>query len=163
VASSVYLAYTLEETIKPVVAPGSPVAPVSTSPDQPEIVIPAGSRSQSVPGPGETPQPFETSDDLIARAAGTALQARLTPPQPPSTFAGTTKVPLYLQGMATNLQPNDPLLIEAGSVPWLYRVVEVKPDASLGRTQVDVQPWWVPPSLQPNAGAALTESSPLAA
>src|SRR5262245_7877773 len=43
VASSVYLAYTLEEKIQPLVAPGSPVTPVSTSPDQPEIVIPAGS------------------------------------------------------------------------------------------------------------------------
>src|SRR5205823_7044612 len=31
VASSVYLAYTLEEKIKPLVAPGSPVTPVSTS------------------------------------------------------------------------------------------------------------------------------------
>ncbi len=163
VASSVYLAYTLEKTIKPVIAPGSPVAPVSTSPDQPEIVIPAGSRSQSVPGPGETQQPFETSEDLIARAAWNDLQVRLTQPQQPETFDGAKKVPLYLQGIATNLKPNDPLLIEAGSHPWLYRVVEVKPDAALGRTQVDVQPWWTPASLQPHAGAALAEPQTLAA
>src|SRR5437773_6710890 len=49
VSSSVYLAYTLE--------------------DDAETTIPAGSRSQSLPGAGEQPQSFETSDLLIARAA----------------------------------------------------------------------------------------------
>ncbi|HEY4561382.1 MAG TPA: hypothetical protein VIJ36_00295, partial [Thermoanaerobaculia bacterium] len=165
VASSVYLAYTLEEKIKPLVAPGSPVTPVSTSTDQPEIVIPAGSRSQSVPGPGETQQPFETTEDLIARAAWNDLQVRLTQPQQPETFDGKKKAPLYLQGIATNLKPNDPLLIEAGSRPLLYRVLEVKPEAALGRTQVDVQPWWTQTQtlLSLSVAEALPEAQPLAA
>jgi hypothetical protein len=168
VASSVYLAYTLEEKIKPLVAPGSAVSPVSTSQDQPEIVIPAGSRSQSVPGPGETQQPFETSEDLIARAAWNRLQVRLTQPQQPQPFDGKKKASLYFQGIATNLKPNDPLLIEKGSDPLLYRVLEVKPDAALGRTQVDVQPWWTPPPTKPAPASphlldaeALPEAQPL--
>src|SRR3954453_24186675 len=44
VASSVYLAYTLEKESQP-------------------VVIPAGTRAQSLPGPGELPQSFETSAD----------------------------------------------------------------------------------------------------
>jgi baseplate J-like protein len=151
VASSVYLAYTLEEKIKPVIPPGSPAVPVSASQEEPEIVIPAGARAQSVPGPGETQQPFETSEDLIARAAWNNLQVRLTQPQQPEPFDGEERekpVPLYLQGIATNLKPNDPLLIGEAH-PLLYRVVEVKPDAPRDRTRVDVQPWWTPPKPPP--------------
>jgi len=170
VASSVYLAYTLEEKPKPVSPPGSPAAPVSASQDEPEIVIPTGARAQSVPGPGETQQPFETSDDLTARAAWNKLQVRLTRPQQPELFDGKKRekpIPLYLLGIATNLKPNDPLLIEAGSDPLLYRVMEVTPDAALGRTQVGIQPWWTPPPppptpLQPLTAEALPESQPLA-
>jgi predicted phage baseplate assembly protein len=167
VASSVYLAYTLEEKIKPLVAPGSPVTPVSTSTDEPEIVIPAGARVQSVPGPGETQQPFETSEDLIARAAWNNLQVRLTQPQQPKPFDGKERekpVPLYLQGIATNLKPNDPLLIGEAD-PLLYRVVEVKPDAPRDRTRVDVQPWWTPSkstSLHLLGAEALPEAQPFA-
>src|SRR5687768_14774658 len=62
VASSVYLAYTLD-------------------PKQPDPVeIPAGARAQSVPGPGELPQTFETSEKIIARSQWNNLQVRLTRP-----------------------------------------------------------------------------------
>ena len=56
VASSVYLAYTLDEDRS--VTPPKPTA----------VTIPSGARAQSVPGPGELPQSFETSDDLAATA-----------------------------------------------------------------------------------------------
>src|SRR6478752_211725 len=48
VAASTFLAYTLD--------PGS------------EVTIDAGARAQSIPGPGELPQSFETADPLAARA-----------------------------------------------------------------------------------------------
>src|SRR4051794_30849350 len=49
VAATVYLAYTIDEDR-------------SVTPPKPVITtIPVGSRSQSVPGPGELPQSFETS------------------------------------------------------------------------------------------------------
>ncbi|MCA1634281.1 MAG: hypothetical protein LC802_11460, partial [Acidobacteria bacterium] len=93
VASSVYLAYTLDE--------GS------------EVSVPAGSRSQSVPGPGELPQSFETSEDFDARADWNLLQPRLTRPQVPARQIKAGR-PLYFKGTATNLKPNDPLLVADG-------------------------------------------------
>jgi Baseplate J-like protein len=143
VASSVYLAYALEEKVKPALAPGAPAVPVSTSEDEPESVVPAGSRVQSVPGPGEMPQPFETSEDLAARAAWNNLQVRLTRPQSWLTFT-RQRVPapvLHLKGIGTNLKPNDPLLIGSGGQPQLYRVRKIEPDAKRDRTRVEVEPW----------------------
>lgn len=87
VAASVYLAYTLD-------------------PDR-DVVIPVGSRAQSVPGPGEQMQSFETAEPLAARAAWNTLGPRLTRPQ--AINRGTMQ--LYFQGTATNLKPNDRLLL----------------------------------------------------
>lgn len=61
VSASTYLAFTLE-------------------PDH-EVEIPAGTRAQSRPGPGELPQPFETSEPLAARSDWNQLRARRTRPQ----------------------------------------------------------------------------------
>ncbi len=63
VASTVYLAYTIDDN--------------HTVPTE----IPIGTRSQSVPNPGELPQTFETSDVLDARAGWNTLNPRLTRPQ----------------------------------------------------------------------------------
>jgi hypothetical protein len=162
VASSVYLAYTLEEKPKPIpasVPPGSPVAPASASVEEPEILIPRGSRAQSVPGPGELPQPFETSDDLVARAAWNLLPVRLTRPQQPEklTLATAWPVPLDFSGITTQLQPNAPLLVDIGSVAAplasLYRVMTVAAEPALDRTRAEVQPW------DPEKAAGATFSS----
>ena len=59
VAASVYLAYTIDDKFTE------------------EALIPAGSRAQSVPGPGETAQSFETSEDLKARATWNNLRPRV--------------------------------------------------------------------------------------
>jgi predicted phage baseplate assembly protein len=127
VAASVHLAYLLD--------PG------------PETVIPAGARAQSVPGPGELPQPFETSEGLTARADWNDLQVRLTRPQRPEalTDAEGWPVALHFKGIATNLKANDALLIHTDCdpevEPALYRVLTVTPDPVKDRTQVDVEPW----------------------
>jgi hypothetical protein len=122
VAASTHLAFTLN--------PG------------PEVVIPAGSRAQSVPGPGELPAPFETSADLTARAAWNNLQVRRTRPQLPEDVTPTGGQ-LFFKGITTNLKPNDPLLIRTvqGLKPQLYRVLKVEPDATAGRTRVTFEPW----------------------
>src|SRR5579863_993032 len=62
VAASAVLAFTLSS------ATGSPD----------NVLIPAGTRVQSVPGPGQTPQVFETSADLVALIAYNALPAQTT-------------------------------------------------------------------------------------
>src|SRR6266446_4498359 len=56
VASTAFLAYTVEEdrSLKP--------------PKDTTAAIPAGARAQSVPGPGELPQSFETADNLEAHS-----------------------------------------------------------------------------------------------
>src|SRR5690242_9614665 len=59
VAATVYLAYTIDDKM------------------QDPVEIPRGARAQSVPGPGELPQSFETIEKLIARASYNNLRPRL--------------------------------------------------------------------------------------
>jgi hypothetical protein len=124
VAASVYLAYNIDPNYKE------------------ETVIPAGSRSQSIPGPGESAQSFETSEDLKARAQWNNLRPRMKQPQTGESIRGGdgSHAHLYLKGIATNLKPNDPLLIDFGNgAPEFHRVREVVPDAVSDHTQVILQ------------------------
>ncbi len=81
--------------------------------------IPAGTRAQSIPGPGETPQFFETSSKLLARDVWNNLKPRLSRPQvitlktDPGTDASTRDT-LYFKGISTKLKPGDALLIVLG-------------------------------------------------
>ena len=125
VAASVYLAYTIDPNYKE------------------ETVIPAGSRSQSIPGPGESAQSFETSEDLKARAQWNNLQPRMTQPQTEKSIRRDDDKPphLYLKGISTNLKPNDPLLIDFGNgSPEFFRAQEIIPDAVSNCTHVILQP-----------------------
>jgi hypothetical protein len=122
VAASTYLAYTIDANT------------------QEEVLIPAGARVQSVPGPDELPQSFEASEDLKARAAWNRLVARKTAPQQWSTIQQSGK--LYIKGSSTNLKANDPLLIDRGpGDPQLFRVTAVNADAAADRTELGVAPW----------------------
>jgi hypothetical protein len=144
VASTVYLAYTLNEDKS--VTPPRPTA----------TTISKGSRVQSVPGPGELPQSFETSDELDARSEWNNLQPRLTRPQGIKSIVSNG---LYLKGIVTNLKPNDPLLIRA-SHPKLYRVMEVTLDPPTDRTKVTVQAWLPPEVAAPEK--VIAHARPLA-
>jgi Baseplate J-like protein len=117
VAASVYLAFTLE-------------AGHATE-------IPAGTRAQSLPGPGELPQPFETAERLEARAVWNVLTPRRSRPQPPRQWDRTGR--LYLKGVATDLKPNDPLLIASGQSQSFLRIESVEPDPAADRTLVTLQ------------------------
>lgn len=142
VAASTYLAYTIDDNTKE------------------EVLIPAGSRAQSVPGPDELPQSFETSEDIKARAAWNTLVPRKTLPQQwgldvPLADKSKSNVitpqggELYLKGISTRLQPNDPLLVvckatgqpASSDVPHLFRVTTVDADGAAGRTKVAIEPW----------------------
>ena len=118
VAASVYLAYTLDNKSEP-------------------VEIPAGARAQSVPGPGELLQSFETSEPLAARKEWNNLRPRLTQPQTGQSIQRNNR--LWLKGITTNLKPNDLLLleIEGNRVPRYVR--EVKPDGATDRTLVTLQ------------------------
>jgi hypothetical protein len=116
VSATAYLAYTLDRNAE---------APVT---------IPAGARANSVPGPGENMQAFETAEDLEARRAWNQLQPRLTQPQ---TQASIKARGLYLKGTATRLQANQPLLVDWGNgKPQMVYVDSVQEDSTLQRTHV---------------------------
>jgi hypothetical protein len=124
VSASTFLAYTIDTNAKEVVE------------------IPAGSKVQSVPNPGELPQTFETSEALEARAAWNNLKPRQTRPQIASTIASQTGTRVYLKGTSTNLKENDPLLIDFGSGSvQLFRILQVTTDTTLDRTLVTLTDW----------------------
>ena len=134
VASSTHLAYTLDKDS--------------------EVLIPVGTRAQSVPGPGELPQPFETSEELHARDDWNLLQVRLTRPQVLTEQLVSSGKPIYLKGTATNLKEGDPLLVVFPNPgPQLYRIVKVEPDSDANRTKVIVQDWNLTPIATPLSAA----------
>lgn len=142
VSSSVFLAYTLDENFKE------------------ETVIPAGSPSQSIPGPDELPQSFETSEDLKARAQWNNLKPRVTQPQTQQSIENEVEVTttadngettittelrprVYLKGISTNIKPHDAIQIEfAENDPQFFFANEILPDAEADYTLVtfSVQP-----------------------
>ncbi|HEV2777792.1 MAG TPA: putative baseplate assembly protein [Actinophytocola sp.] len=123
-ASSTYLAYTLD--------------PGATS------VIPAGSAAKSVPERGELPQTFETAEELQAREEWNALQVRRT--EPPDITAANAPVDaqkslarLDIAGTAANLKAGDRLLfLFGGGDPAVRLVKESTPDFAANRTSVSL-------------------------
>lgn len=127
VASSVYLAFTVAADFK-----GD---------------LPRGTRAQSIPGAGELPQFFETSDALAGRFEWNALKPRLTRPQLvsqadpyfSSVVAADSLDTLYLAGTSTNLKANDPLLFvlgEGNGLQTMRRIEAVEAQEDEKRTQV---------------------------
>ncbi|MET0309925.1 MAG: putative baseplate assembly protein [Sphingomonas sp.] len=122
VAAGVFLAFGLDKDAAP-------------------VVIPRGTKANSIPNPGETMQAFETSDDLPARFEWNAIHPRLTQPQSAQTILENG---LFLKGTATRLKPGDMLLLaRAGSTfqtPVHIATVEADEDAKRTRvTLVELQ------------------------
>jgi hypothetical protein len=124
VAASTYLAFTLES------APGAPAV----------VSLNTGMKVQSIPGPGEKPQTFETIGQVTARGEWNEMRPRLTELHMPA-FGSTS---IYLEGVTTNLKKGDMLLFvgaeraeNVGSERWdIRRVATVEPDADNQRTFV---------------------------
>jgi hypothetical protein len=89
-SASTVVAYSLA------IAPGSPTV----------VTIPAGSRVQSVPGPGQTPAVFETATDLAATIANNAIPAATILPW--QLFGDD--VSTWIAGTSNNIQVGDALL-----------------------------------------------------
>ena len=129
VSASTYVAFTLKT------APGQ-----APDPSAPAITIPQGTQMQSVPAQGQSPQTFETLTDIPAKPDWNALQVLTGVPWLPQI--GDLSV--YLQGVATQLQPGDLILIvgdeRLGSTTsnnWDVRVVTtVRVDGANNRTYV---------------------------
>jgi hypothetical protein len=130
VGSLVYLSFSLSS------APGSPTDPTTQA-----ITIPKSTQVQSVPAQNQTPQTFETSADILAKADWNALPVQTGVPWIPQK----DEVSVYLQGTATQLQTGDAILIvgdervQKGSVnnQWDLRIVtSVTVDTLKGRSYV---------------------------
>lgn len=140
VAASATLAFTLAT------APGSPAS----------VLIPAGTRVQSVPGPGQTAQVFETSAGLTALAAWNSLPALRAVPW---SLSGTEQSTL-IAGTSNNISAGDALLfvaapggvasVTSGPAEFHY-VTAVSADPAAKTTQVT---WDVPLSTPQFADGA---------
>lgn len=137
VASSVYLSYTIDTDRSKVKPP-------------PNFVdIPIGSRAQSIPGPGELPQAFETSVLLKTSDIWNNLKVRTTRPHqltPNDAF-------LYFKGITTNLKPGDRLLFDFGDTTAIKHnvvvrfILTVEPDNDNDRTRVTLEALKHPPVM----------------
>lgn len=121
-AASTYLAFTMET------APGAPEQATKS------VHVTSGTRVQSVPGPDEQPQTFETIETIEARPEWNAILPQLTEPQ---TLKWDMKQ-VWLAGVNLTLAVGDVLLIIADSggtkQASLRRVSKVTPDAVGKRT-----------------------------
>lgn len=119
VAATAYLAFTVEE------AEGAPT----------KSVVPAGTQVMSIPPQGQLPQTYETAETLTARRTWNSIRIRTGNPQALSTSSQK----IYLDGISTNLQPGDHVLLVTGSGSGgqaLVRVQKVEPDQDAGSTLV---------------------------
>jgi predicted phage baseplate assembly protein len=116
VAASAFLAFIMDDT------PGAPL----------ETTVDIGTKVQSVPGPNEKPQTFETVEKITARVEWNTIKPQLVEER--AVQAGDTA--LYLRGTATQLQPGDLILIigtereqHVDATQWSVRVlVNVQPN-----------------------------------
>ncbi|MBS0181077.1 MAG: putative baseplate assembly protein [Nitrospira sp.] len=134
VAASTFLAFTVEDT-GVTSLPGAPLPPTPSGPR--EVLVPKGTRVQSVPRPGETAQMYETIEDLSAHVDWNSLQPRLTQPHPVLTDLEQVTVP----GLASFVKAGDIVLIVAGSDPAdekVKQVLRVTSDPKNNRTTFDV-------------------------
>lgn len=117
-----------------------------------EAEVPAGTRIQSVPGPGEMPQFFETADKIAARTDWNEIKPRLTRPLVIDRDNAPLVETVYLKGITTNLRAGDPLLLTFRIAttdldpsypepePVLRKVATVEPQAVENLTKVTLQP-----------------------
>lgn len=143
VAAETWLAFTLETPPLPppnlAPEPGAFVTGVPAS-----IALPKGLKVQSVPGPGEKPQTFETVEDVAAaRASWNAARPWFTDTVVP--MRGHTFT--YLAGVRTGLKAGDAVLFvdadflsdpEAARDRWDFRILSaVIADTGNDRTRIE--------------------------
>lgn len=142
VAADVWLAFTLEAAQMPGSAP--------------ETTLQPGIRAQSIPGPGETAQSFETVEAVRARPEWNAMRPRLTRYQ---TFTHDS-TELRLAGLATGLKLGDGLILTSDDqVSRLSIVAKLELRTDVQATLVGLKPVRVPgptsapaPSPSPTRG-----------
>ena len=104
------------------------------------VLIPAGTRVQSVPQPGQRPQVFETSSDITGVIARNAIPAQISSPWGLAVKATST----WITGTANNINVGDALLLisapanvpaTAGPADFVF-ITKVQADPVAGNTQI---------------------------
>jgi hypothetical protein len=153
VAAGTYLAFTIEDTP----GAGGQALAIGTSAQValellPPIKIAAGVKVQSIPGPGEQAQTFETTEEIEARPEWNAIKPRLTQPQTKSSFWSKS---LFFEGTANDLKKGDQILLLSGgnTLPLPRKVLNVTTDDEAKTTRVDFDlPTAALPAYQRPAG-----------
>jgi hypothetical protein len=97
-----------------------------------EVPVPTGTKVASLPGPGQLPQTFETTEDMTARPEWSAITATGAT----SPVAGFPFGRLYVAGAATTIRPGESLLFRGTAGAFrLHTVQHVTPLPS-GVTEV---------------------------
>lgn len=166
VAASTFLAITVEDPPPPpapsfdLPAPPPPILIPST------ITVPVGTQVQSIPGQGELPQTFETTQPLQARVAYNRVRPRQTQRQQLGVSGGQLRVwnadasgtsvvceALWLATSATGISPGDVLVVHvtdghvapadpvsamttAGLVALLVETVDADPEHDRTRVRI---------------------------
>ena len=145
-AARVYLAYSL--------TPDAADGAVRFSP---------GLLFQSVAGPGQQPQTFESAGTVIARPSWNLLAPKSTQPLPASTTS------LVVDSTAAGLSPNDMILLElpgtsgaGASSPYPVLVASATVDHTARATNVTLQAPAVPPSQSPTTAPPASPPPPSA-
>jgi hypothetical protein len=130
VAASTYLSFKLDDL------PGALTAGVITGSagvDLPPVLIESGTKVQSVPGPNEMPQTFETIADIYARAEWNALKPRLTQKQVPTAESKC----IVFNGLNNDLKVGDVLFINSPKKSGLRKILSIYLDLASQTTRVD--------------------------
>lgn len=105
VAAETLVAFALETPRTP--PPGLPPEPGAFVTGIPtSLTLASGLQVQSVPGPDEKPQTFETVEEIVARPEWNAIRPWLSAPQAPGLGATET----WVKGVANNLKVGDALV-----------------------------------------------------
>jgi hypothetical protein len=163
-AATTFLAFTLESPVVPAtpLAPGLPASPYP-NPGAIEgvpaaVTIPAGTKIQSVPGPGQKPQIFESVADIVARPVWNAmrLRARAQFPAAAASFSA-----LVFTGFLSNVKSGDyVLLCKGGATPILNQATGVEQQTPRSRTVVSFANGVTPSATIPSLAAQPTTGAP---
>ena len=126
VASSVYLAFTLEKDPKQASA---------------ETLIPKGTAVKSVPGDGEMPQTFETAEDLVGRVEWNVIRPRQFMPQRITSDNIHSLERIFLNGIDHGLKKGDRLMVTPMSsdtpVPHTINMVIIDHDKAITEVRIE--------------------------
>ncbi len=160
VAAHTFLAFNIDPSAAafgsilapPLLVPSAPRSPQQqTKPDlAATFLVDVGTKVQSVPGPGQRPQTFETVEAIQARAEWNAMTPLLLQQQIVTELAQT----LVLDGAASNLKTGDKLLVLPDPSDltrfFLRSVLGVEIQAGGLSTFVHLEGWTGDPAYYPS-------------